>query len=90
MTRQTARESLMLWSLNLVLKATVRGARDSRVSLLIGLAGTKLGRRQPRRSATLQRLRVNGASGATTFSSVPGGPRQGRMEHSYGGSGVKG
>ena len=27
----------MLWSLNLVLKATVRGARDSRVSLLIGL-----------------------------------------------------
>ena len=27
----------MLWSLNRVLKATVRGARDSRVSLLIGL-----------------------------------------------------
>jgi len=27
----------MLWSLNLVLKATVRGARDSRVTLLIGL-----------------------------------------------------
>ena len=79
----TARESLMLWSLNLVLKATVRGARDSRVSLLIGLAGTKLGRRRPRRSATLQRLRVPGASGATTFSAVPGGPRQGRMDHSY-------
>src|ERR1017187_1127903 len=35
--RTTARESLMLWSLNLVLKATVRGARDSRVTLLIGL-----------------------------------------------------
>ena len=27
----------MLWSLNLVLKATVRGARDSRVTLIIGL-----------------------------------------------------
>ena len=38
----TARESLMLWSLNHVLKATVRGARDSRVTLIIGLAGTKL------------------------------------------------
>jgi len=35
--RTTARESLMLWSLNLVLKATVRGARDSRVTLIIGL-----------------------------------------------------
>jgi hypothetical protein len=39
----------MLWSLNHVLKATVRGARDSRVTLLIGLAGTKLDRRRPRR-----------------------------------------
>jgi hypothetical protein len=32
--RTAARESLMLWSLNRVLKATVRGARDSRVTLL--------------------------------------------------------
>ena len=80
----------MLWSLNRVLKATVRGARDSRVSLLTGLAGTKLGRRQPRRSTRLQQPSVNGASGATTFSSVPGGPRQGRMDHSYGESFVKG
>ena len=35
-TRTTARESLMRWSLNHVLKATVRGARGSRVPLIIG------------------------------------------------------
>ena len=45
--RTTARESLMLWSLNRVLKATVRGARDSRVSLISGLGGTSLSRRRP-------------------------------------------
>jgi hypothetical protein len=67
----------MRWSLNHVLKATVRGARDSRVSLLTGLAGTKLDRRRPRRSARLQPTSVSGASGARTFSSVPGAPRQG-------------
>ena len=37
----------MLWSLNRVLKATVRGARDSRVSLISGLSGTKQSRRRP-------------------------------------------
>ena len=59
----------MRWSLNRVLKATVRGARDSRVSLISGLSGTKQSRRRPGRP--------------TTFSSVPGTPRQGRMSHSY-------
>jgi hypothetical protein len=56
-----ARESLMRWSLNRVLKATVRGARDSRVPLISGLAGTKQSRRRPRRPRP-------------PFSSVPGGP----------------
>ena len=69
----------MLWSLNHVLKATVRGARDSRVPLITGLAGTKLDRRRPRRSTRLQPLPASPASAARTFSSVPGGPRQGRM-----------
>ena len=49
----TARESLMLWSLNHVLKATVRGARDSRATLIIGLAGTKLDRRRPKRPSDI-------------------------------------
>ena len=59
----------MRWSLNRVLKATVRGSRDTRVSLISGLAGTKQSRRRPGRP--------------TPFSSVPGTPRQGRMSRSY-------
>ena len=31
----------MRWSLNRVLKATVRGARDARVSVVSGLSGTE-------------------------------------------------
>jgi len=77
MTREAARESLMRWSLNHVLKATVRGARDSRVPLIFGLAGTRQSRRQPERPTGLQRFRAPTASAAPTFSSARGAPRPG-------------
>jgi hypothetical protein len=67
--RMTARESLMRWSLNHVLKATVRGARDSRIPLITRLSGTKQSRRRPRRSTGLQPLSAGPASSATTSSS---------------------
>ncbi len=71
----------MLWSLNHVLKATVRGTRDSRVSLISGLSGTRRADVYQDGRPRLQPFTARPASGATTFSSVPGTPRQGRMNH---------
>jgi hypothetical protein len=55
----------MLWSLNHVLKATVRGARDSRVSLISGLSGTKQSRRRPSGRHHFHPFRVRPARGAS-------------------------
>ena len=70
----------MQWSLNHVLKTTVRGTRDPRVPLTFGLAGAKTSRRRPRRLTGLQPPTAGPARVATAFSSAPGEPRQGRMK----------
>jgi len=90
MTSKTARESLMLWNLNLVLKATVRGARDSRVSLLIGLCWHQA---RPTSTKTVGEIAATTRQRRQRRNNVfirPGWARQGRMDHSYGESFVKG
>ena len=81
MTEATAPESLIRWNLNHVLKATVWGARDSRVPLSAGLGGTNQSRRRPERPTRLQPLRAAAASAATTFSFAPDELGQKLMNH---------